>query len=115
MSHLARVAYTTNPASRAFPLPAWNPHLETTRLRRETVKNCRKGTHVILKFKWVTNKWQDKEGKERSVNEPRVKMLIPLPDTRPAQPQQPQQQAYDPWNSQPADFGANNGFDNPPF
>lgn len=81
----------------------------------KTVKNCRKGTHVILKFKWVTNKWQDKEGKERSVNEPRVKMLIPLPDTRPAQPQQPQQQAYDPWNSQPADFGANNGFDNPPF
>ena len=46
------------------------------------------------------------------MNEPHVNSLKPLIDTRAPQPQQ---KAYDPWNSQPADFGANNGFDNPPF
>ena len=44
------------------------------------------------------------------MNEPRVNSLKPLMDTRAPQPQQ---KAYDPWNSQPADFGANNGSDNP--
>lgn len=46
------------------------------------------------------------------MNEPHVNSLKPLIDTRAPQPQQ---KAHDPWNSQPADFGANNGSDNPPF
>lgn len=51
MPHLARVAYTTNPASQAFPLPTWNTRLETTRLQRETVKNYRKGSHIVIRYK----------------------------------------------------------------
>ena len=46
------------------------------------------------------------------MNKPRINSLKPPMDTRAPQPQQ---KAYDPWNSQPADFGANNGSDNPPF
>jgi len=52
------------------------------------------------------------EGKDRPVNKPRVNPLKPLMDTHAPQPQQ---KAYDPWNSQPTEFGANNGSDNPPF
>jgi len=76
-----------------YSLAAWNPRLETTRLRRETVKNCRKGSHIVIRYKWATNKWTDKEGKDRSVNEPRVNSLKPLTDTRTPQPQH---KAYDP-------------------
>jgi len=76
------------------------------------VKNCRKCSHIVIRYKWDTNKWTDKEGKDRPVNEPRANSLKPLMDTRTPQPQH---KAYDPWNSQPADFGANNGFSNPPF
>lgn len=46
------------------------------------------------------------------MNAPRVNSLKPLMDTRAPQPQQ---KAYDPWNSQPTEFGTNNGSDNPPF
>lgn len=76
------------------------------------MKNCRKGSHIVIRYKWVTNKWTDKEGKERSVNEPRINSLKPPMDTHAPQPQQ---KAYDPWNSQPTKFEANNGFDNPPL
>lgn len=46
------------------------------------------------------------------MKEPRVNSLKPLIDTRTPQPQQ---KTYDPWNSQPTEFGTNNGSDNPPF
>lgn len=76
------------------------------------MKNYRKSTHIVIRYKWATNKWTDKEGKDRSVNEPRVNPLKPPMDTHAPQPQQ---KAYNPWNSQPTESEANNGSDNPPF
>ena len=58
------------------------------------------------------HKTNTRKTEDRSANEPRINSLKPLIDTRTPQPQH---KAHDPWNSQPADFGANNGSDNPPF
>lgn len=44
------------------------------------------------------------------MNKPRINPPKPPIDTHAPQPQQ---KAYDPWNSQPTEFGANNGSDNP--
>ena len=58
------------------------------------------------------DKTNTRKAEDRSMNEPHVNSLKPPMDTRAPQPQQ---KTYNPWNSQPADFGANNGSDNPPF
>lgn len=58
------------------------------------------------------HKTNTRKAEDRPVNEPHVNSLKPLTDTRAPQPQQ---KAYNPWNSQPTEFGTNNGFDNPPF
>jgi len=58
------------------------------------------------------HKTNTRKTEDRSVNKPRVNSLNPLIDPRAPQPQH---KAYNPWNSQPTEFGTNNGSDNPPF
>lgn len=71
---------------------------------------------MIMSETMSTEKNRDKtntrKAEDRSVNKPRVNPLKPLMNTHAPQPQQ---KAYNPWNSQPTEFGANNGFNNPPF
>lgn len=58
------------------------------------------------------HKTNTRKAEDRPVNKPRVNSLKPPMNTHAPQPQQ---KAYDPWNSQPTKFGDNNGSDNPPF
>lgn len=58
------------------------------------------------------DKTNTRKAEDRSMNKPRANSLKPPIDTHAPQPQQ---KAYDPWNSQPTEFRDNNGSDNPPF